>query len=194
MTFRQKVLKLFYPALMAVSKHGRKGLILSNPNHIRPRAPFHEFNGKDTLGRAVAFEAFEGKKVLLVNTASDCGFTRQYEELRALHDRHRGKLVILAFPANDFSNQEKGTDEEIARFCEENYHITFHLMQKSSVVKSEEQSPVFHWLTHASRNGWNNHDPDWNFCKYLVSEEGVLLHYFASAISPVALEMRAALQ
>ena len=121
---------------------------------------------------------------MLVNTASNCGYTAQYKELEELYEKYKNQLVIIGFPANDFKEQEKGSDEEIAQFCRVNYGISFPLSKKSVVIKSPEQNPVFRWLTDKSRNGWNDKPPTWNFSKYLVNEEGTLTHYFDPAIPP----------
>ena len=97
--------------------------------------------------------------------------------------------MVLAFPANDFGEQEKGSNDEIASFCKINYGVTFPLMQKSIVVKSNEQNEVFKWLTDKSKNGWNDQEPTWNFCKYLIDENGVLTNFYNSSISPVSEEV-----
>ena len=94
-------------------------------------------------------------------------------------------MVVIGFPANDFKEQEKGTDAAIAEFCKKNYGITFPLAQKSVVIKSAEQNPVFQWLTDSTKNGWNSKPPGWNFSKYLVNEKGVLTNYFGSSVSPL---------
>ena len=108
---------------------------------------------------------------MLVNTASNCGYTDQYDDLQKLHEQFQNKFVILGFPANDFKEQEKGNDEDIAQFCKINFGVTFPLMQKTSVIKSADQNAVFKWLTDSTNNGWNNKQPSWNFSKYLINEE-----------------------
>jgi len=120
-----------------------------------------------------------------VNTASDCGYTNQYTDLQKLADEYKDKLIILGFPANDFKDQEKGTDEEIATFCKKNYGVTFPLMQKSTVIQSAEQNLIYQWLTDSTKNGWNKKLPSWNFTKYIVNEYGVLTNYFGPSISPM---------
>jgi glutathione peroxidase len=127
--------------------------------------------------------------VLLVNTASNCGFTNQYDDLQKLHEQFPNELVILGFPANDFKEQEKGNDEEIAQFCKINFGVTFQLMKKSSVVKAPDQNEVFRWLTDSTKNGWNSKQPSWNFSKYLINEEGVLINYFDPSVSPLSEEV-----
>jgi glutathione peroxidase len=183
MTIRQKILKAVYPALMWFS--GKKSASLHN-NHASPAVSFYSLKAVANNGAVLDFTSLKGKKVLLVNTASDCGYTNQYDDLQKLHQQYQAKLVIIGFPANDFKEQEKGSDEEIAQFCKVNFGVTFPLMKKSTVVKTSGQHPVFEWLSDSAKNGWNNQAPKWNFSKYLVSENGILLHYFDPAISPLS--------
>jgi len=183
MTYRQKVLKAVYPALMWFTKlTGKNTKELSGT--LQPPVSFYSLRGTLNNGESLDFAALQGKKVLLVNTASDCGYTNQYSELQKLSEQYKDKLVVIGFPANDFKEQEKGNDTEIAQFCKVNYGITFTLMKKSSVVTSSLQNPVFQWLTDSSKNGWNNKVPTWNFSKYLVNEKGVLTNYFDPSVSP----------
>ena len=183
MTYRQKVLKAVYPALMWFTKlTGKNTKELSGTR--QPPVSFYSLRGTLNNGESLDFAALQGKKVLLVNTASDCGYTNQYSELQKLSEQYKDKLVVIGFPANDFKEQEKGNDTEIAQFCKVNYGITFTLMKKSSVVTSSLQNPVFQWLTDSSKNGWNNKVPTWNFSKYLVNENGVLTNYFDPSVSP----------
>lgn len=137
-------------------------------------------------GQELKLEAARGKKVLLVNTASNCGYTAQYDELQQLHGKFGDKLMIIGFPANDFGEQEKGNDNQIAEFCRVNFGVTFPIARKSTVVKGDDQNDVFNWLTDKERNGWNTQPPTWNFSKYLVDEQGTLTHYFDPAVSPVS--------
>jgi glutathione peroxidase len=193
MTYRQKLLKAFYPALMWLSK-GQKGKIENMPANIQT-PPVSFYTLKDTMidGTTFDFVQLKGKKVLLVNTASDCGYTEQYKDLQKLYEDHKNKLVIIGFPANDFKEQEKGSNTDIATFCQRNFGVSFPLMQKSSVIKSDQQNEIFGWLTDAAQNGWNSQYPSWNFSKYLVDENGVLTHYFDPAISPLSKEVLAAM-
>ena len=126
---------------------------------------------------------------MLVNTASECGYTAQYDDLQKLYEVHREKLVIIGFPANDFGQQEKGSNDQIAEFCRVNFGVTFPLAQKSTVIAGDQQNDIFRWLTRKDRNGWNTQPPTWNFSKYLVNEEGVLTHYFDPAVSPMSDEV-----
>jgi glutathione peroxidase len=191
MSLRQSLLKTFYPVLMAF---GKTKDIQRNTTGVQPPVSLYSLHATDNKRNNINFEQFHGKKILLVNTASDCGYTGQYEELEKLQQQYKDMLVVIGFPANDFKEQEKGTDEEIASFCKMNYGITFPLMKKSSVVKGDQQNAVFQWLSDKSKNGWNNQQPTWNFCKYLVNENGVLTHYFNSSVSPLSKEVTEAIK
>lgn len=191
MTIRQKLLKAFYPALMWVS--GKKANQFGN-EHAKAPVPFYSLKATTNSGTEFDFSQLKGKKVLLVNTASDCGYTGQYDDLQKLHERYQNKLVILGFPANDFKEQEKGSDEDIAQFCKINFGVTFPLMKKSSVIKGAAQNPVFKWLSDSTLNGWSNKQPSWNFSKYLINEEGELVHYFDPAVSPLSKELISAIE
>jgi len=188
MTVRQKILKAIYPVLTWLGNAKGKNSELSNDT-IKPVVPFYTLKGTLNNGKEFDFDSLKGKKILLVNTASDCGYTPQYAELQKLYDDHIGNLVIIGFPANDFKEQEKGSDHEIAEFCKVNYGITFPLMTKSTVIKGNKQNEIFKWLSDKNKNGWNNQQPTWNFSKYLVNENGVLTNYFAPTISPLSTEV-----
>lgn len=186
MTYRQKVLKAVYPAWMWWGRiTGNNKTELSNTT-VQPHVSFYSLKGMLNNGNEMDFSILKGKKVLLVNTASDCGYTGQYAELQALYEKYNNSLVIIGFPANDFKQQEKGTDEEIEKFCKLNYGVSFPLMKKSIVIKNGQQNEVFQWLTDSSKNGWNRKQPSWNFCKYLVNENGILTNYFGSSVSPLS--------
>ncbi len=185
MTVRQKILKALYPAFMRLSNKKAKTLTGSK----QPITSFYSLKSVLNNGSAYDFSQLKDKKILLVNTASNCGYTNQYDELQKLSEQFPDKLIILGFPANDFKEQEKGSDEEIAQFCKVNFGVTFPLMKKSVVVKSNEQNDVFKWLTDSTKNGWNNQSPVWNFSKYLVNENGVLTNYFDPSVSPLSEEI-----
>jgi glutathione peroxidase len=194
MTGRQKVLKAVYPAWMWFARiTGKNSKEWHNQKDKQPPVSFYELNAKMNTGQVINFAGFRGKKVLLVNTASNCGYTNQYADLQKLYEKNQDKLVVIGFPANDFKEQEKGSDEEIARFCQLNFGISFPLAQKSTVVKSPAQNPVFQWLTDSSKNGWCNQAPEWNFSKYLVTEKGMLIDYFGPSVSPSDKELQKAL-
>ena len=188
MTFRQKLLKAFYPAIMWFSKSSNANVALDK-NYAKPPVPFYSLSTVLNTGDTLNFESLKGKKVLLVNTASDCGYTNQYEDLQKLSEQYQDKLMIIGFPANDFKEQEKGNDAAIAEFCKLNFGVTFPLASKSTVIKTAAQNPVFNWLSDASKNGWNNTAPSWNFSKYLVNEKGELTNYFDKAVSPLSKEV-----
>jgi len=186
MTIRQKVLKAVYPVFMWYTKLRGKNVTQLTNEKKPPPVSFYSLRTIANNGTEVDFSQYKGKKVLLVNTASDCGYTDQYDALQKLYEEYKGNLIILGFPANDFKEQEKGTDEEIAQFCKLNYGVSFPLMKKSSVIKGADQNAVFKWLTDPTLNGWNTKPPSWNFGKYLVNEEGILTNYFGSSISPAS--------
>lgn len=184
MTIRQRILKFFYPVFMWLSKlKGGQQVILNTTNAI-PLTPFHSLSAVHNNGEIVEMANLKGNMVLIVNTASDCGYTSQLQTLEQLYRSRKGKLEILAFPSNEFKEQESGTDEAIARFCAIEYGTTFTLMKKSAVLKKQAQHKVFEWLTNQSLNGWNGQAPSWNFSKYLVDGEGKLLGYFATSVDP----------
>jgi glutathione peroxidase len=187
MTLRQTVLKLIYPLLMKAGKwFGLKSKVETTKDDVKPIIPFYNLKASANNGKQINFSDFKGKKVLIVNTASDCGYTGQFSELEKLHDLYKEQIAIIGFPANDFKEQEKGSDEEIAAFCYATFGIQFPLILKSSVLKGEQQNVVYQWLTDKNKNGWNETEPEWNFSKYLVNEEGALTHYFGPAISPLS--------
>ncbi len=188
MTNRQKLLKVFYPVLSRFSKNKE----IANKG-VTPPVSFYELQAIKNDGTDFDFTSLMGKKVLIVNTASDCGYTAQYRELQLLYQQQGGNLVILAFPANDFKNQEPESNEAIANFCKVNYQVTFPLMQKTVVINSLQQNEVYRWLTDKNKNGWNTQQPEWNFSKYLVNEKGELTNYFSSGVSPLGKEIRNAL-
>jgi len=193
MTYRQKVLKAVYPLWMWWGRVTGKNTAKLANQKAEPPVSFYSLKATLNNGSLLNFETFRGKKVLLVNTASDCGYTDQYDDLQKIYEQYKDRLVIIGFPANDFKHQEKGTDDEIASFCKLNYGITFPLAQKSIVIKDAGQNPVFKWLTDSAQNGWNNKPPSWNFSKYLVNEEGRLTNYFGASVSPSGEEMKKAL-
>jgi glutathione peroxidase len=185
MTPRQKFLRWAYPLFTSIKKITSKNNYLLNHTQTQPAVLLYTLSFQRNDNQWVSFEQLKGKKILIVNTASDCGFTGQYDELQKLYVDEKHRLEVIGFPANDFKQQEKGNDEEIARFCSLNYGVTFPLAKKSSVIKSAQQNAVFQWLSDKNMNGWNDQDPTWNFSKYLISEEGVLLGYFDPSVSPL---------
>lgn len=185
MTWKQSFLKAAYPIIMFIGKiTGQSKNTLVNKNQTKPNQSFYDLSAIKNNGDTLHFRELKGKKVLLVNTASDCGYTGQYDELEKLHQTHGDRLVVIGFPANDFKDQEKKSDAEIAAFCKVNYGVSFQLMKKGQVIRGAQQQPVYQWLTDPFKNGWCNKQPDWNFSKYLINENGLLESYYSQWVSP----------
>lgn len=139
-------------------------------------------------GGTIDFASFKGKKILVVNTASECGYTPQYKDLEALYQRYKEKLVIVGFPANNFGGQEPGSNEEIKSFCQKNYGVSFPMAAKVS-VKGDDMSPIFQWLTNKTQNHVMDAEVKWNFNKFLIDEQGRLLTKFDSRVTPLSDEI-----
>ena len=145
----------------------------------------YDFTVNDIDGNEFPFSQLEGKKVMIVNVASECGFTPQYEALETVYETYKdSNFVIIAFPANNFKEQEPGTNEEIKQFCSLNYGITFPIMAKIS-VKDDDIHPFYKWLTDKDLNGTSNSSVKWNFQKYLINEEGKIDHVINPWVAPV---------
>jgi glutathione peroxidase len=148
------------------------------------QSSFHDFTVEDIAGNKFELARLKGKKVLVVNTASKCGLTPQYEQLQKLYDTYGGEnFVIIGFPANNFREQEPGSNEEIAQFCQVNYGVTFPMMSKIS-VKGDDMHPLYQWLTQKSKNGVMDSEVAWNFQKYLIDENGKLVEMVAPKVKP----------
>ncbi len=144
----------------------------------------YQFKVKDINGKDFDFADLKGKKIMIVNTASKCGLTPQYEKLEALYEKYKDKnFVIVGFPANDFLSQEPGTNEEIETFCKKNYGVTFPMMSKIS-VKGKDMHPVYKFLTTEAKNGLSDNKVEWNFQKYLINEQGELEKVISPRIEP----------
>ena len=190
MTGKQRLLKIVYPLWIAYTKlMGKNTKVFTNSKKIPPAESIYAFQVPLSNGTSLSLEAYKGKKIMLVNTASNCGYTNQYDDLQKLYQQFNNQLEIIAFPANDFKEQEKGSDIDIAQFCKVNFGVTFPLAKKSIVVKSNDQNTIFKWLTNKAKNGWNEKAPSWNFSKYLINEQGMLTHYFDPSISPLSDEV-----
>ena len=190
MTIKQRLLQIVYPVWIAYTKlMGRNTKVFTNSKNVRPAESIYSLQVPLSNGNTLPLEAYKGKKIMLVNTASNCGYTNQYDDLQKLYQQFNNQLEIIAFPANDFKEQEKGSDSDIAQFCKINFGVTFPLAKKSVVVKSNDQNSIFNWLTNKAKNGWNEKAPSWNFSKYLIDEQGVLTHYFDPSISPLSEEV-----
>ena len=160
---------------MGITIYENKGKVLAPQNFYSLKATLNN-------NEEISFERFKNQKVLIVNLASLCGFTPQYSGLQKLYEKTEN-FVILGFPANNFGDQEPGSDDEIGNFCKMNYGVTFPLFKKGEVVGKNIQ-PVYQWLSDKSKNGWNEVQPQWNFYKYLVDENGNLEKVFSSSVSP----------
>ena len=193
MTLRQKLLKLLYPVFNSISKAAGQNNKTFQSNKMTNQS-FYDLSTVLNNGTTLQFKDLQHKKVMIVNTASDCGYTRQYEGLQALQEAHKEALVIIGFPANDFGEQEKGSDETIAAFCKVNFGVSFPLSKKAVVRNKDGQHEVYQWLTDEQKNGWNYVAPSWNFCKYLIDEEGNLTHFFEAGVEPMGQEIREAME
>ncbi len=151
-----------------------------------PMDSIYDFKMNAIDGEAIDFARYEGKNLLIVNVASECGYTPQYADLEKLHETYGDKVIVLGFPANNFGGQEPGTNTEIAQFCQKNYGVKFQMFEKIS-VKGEDQHPLYQWLKEKSGK-----EPTWNFCKYLVKPDGTV-KFFPSKVKPLDAEIVGAL-
>jgi len=147
-------------------------IILMSPQSI------YDFKVNSLEGNPIDFSVYKGKTLLIVNTASECGYTPQYADLQKLHENFGDKVVILGFPANNFGGQEPGSNEQIASFCQKNYGVTFQMFEKVS-VKGKDQHPLYAWLMEKT-----GQEPGWNFSKYLVKPDGTV-KFFKSSVKPM---------
>jgi glutathione peroxidase len=160
---------------------------ISRPNKTisvdSTKTSFYDYKVNSLMGEPVDLSQYKGRKIVVMNVASKCGYTPQYADWEAFYKKHGDKVVVLGFPCNDFMGQEPGSAEDIAQFCEKNYGVTFPLFEKVH-VKGKDQAPIYQWLTDPAMNGWNDQKPSWNFCKYIINEKGELTHFFASKVKP----------
>ena len=149
----------------------------------------HKFTAKTIDGADFSFATLKGKKVMLVNTASECGYTNQYKELEELYLKYKNKnFIIIGFPCNDFGGQEPGTNSEIKSFCTKNYAVTFQMMDKIT-VKGPGAHPIYKWLCSKTENGVDDYEVKWNFNKFLIDENGKLVKHYLSRITPMDSEI-----
>jgi glutathione peroxidase len=153
----------------------------------------HSFQVESLEGGTINLSDFKGKKILIVNTASECGYTPQYKELQQLYDAYREKLVVIGFPCNDFGQQEPGDNAAIKSFCTKNYGVTFPLAAKTT-VKGSSIAPIYAFLTRKVNNGVMDAEINWNFNKFLLDENGLLLQKFGSSVKPMSQEITSLLQ
>jgi glutathione peroxidase len=149
----------------------------------------YQFTVTDLSGKEFNFSSLEGKKILIVNTASECGLTPQYQDLQAIYEKYKDlDFVIVGFPANNFGSQEPGSDKEIAVFCQKQYGVTFPMMSKIS-VKGKDMYDIYQFLTQKSRNGFQDSEVEWNFQKYLINEKGRLVKVLSPRVLPTDKEI-----
>lgn len=185
--------KLLIPAALLIScaaKNNTPAMANDTPAATEAVANKSIYGFKVTAldGGTIDFATFKGKKILIVNTASECGFTPQYEGLEKLYEKYKDKLVIVGFPANNFGSQDPGTNDEIGAFCKKNYGVTFPMAAKIS-VKGDDAAPIYKWLCHKSENGVLDAEVGWNFNKFLLDENGKLLAHFESKVTPMSEEI-----
>jgi len=154
---------------------------ISATNQEKPS--FYDLKAVSLDGESIDMSKYKGKKVIILNVASKCGYTPQYADWQKFYESNKDQVEVLGFPCNQFLGQEPGSSDEIATFCQKNYGVTFQMFDKVD-VKGDQQHAIYQWLTDPSKNGWNSEVPSWNFCKYLINEEGKLTHFFGSKIKP----------
>ena len=163
-------------------KNALSFLLIFNILIMNAQNSIYDFNITTIDGKIMSLSSFKGKKMLLVNTASECGFTPQYQVLEELHQNYGVQLVIIGFPANNFGGQEPGTNSVIKSFCQKNYGVTFLMSQKVS-VKGENVDPIFKWLNNQENQSFKGNIM-WNFEKYFIDEKGQLFKRFRSTTKP----------
>ena len=176
---REKMIRLILAAIVFVS-FAFTG--------IDKQPTVYNFKVEGIDGNTIDFSKFKGKKILIVNTASKCGYTKQYAELEELYEKYKDKLVVIGFPANNFGGQEPGTNAEIKEFCTGTYNVTFPMAAKIS-VKGDDIHPLYQWLTSKAKNGVLDAEIKWNFNKFLLNEKGELVAYFPSKVTPLSEEI-----
>ena len=145
---------------------------------------FYAYSAEDINGEVISMSEYKDKKILVVNVASRCGYTPQYEGLQKLYENYGDSLVVLGFPSNDFMWQEPGSNTEIKTFCKTNYGVTFPMFSKIH-VKGRKQHPIYDWLSDSKLNGWNDDSPSWNFNKYLLDENGSIIELYGADVKPL---------
>ena len=186
---KKVMFKIILIALMltACGSTSNKNIKMENAENMKIESPksIHLFKVTALDGGEIDFSTFKGKKILIVNTASECGYTPQYKDLETLYNQYKDKLVIVGFPANDFGGQEPGTNDEIKTFCSKNYSVSFPMAAKVS-VKGESIAPIYQWLTQKEKNGVLDAEIKWNFNKFLLNENGEIISKFESSTNPLS--------
>lgn len=167
-----------------IDKSPNEGDQFTNPKSENMTQSIHQFKVQDIEGNSFDFASLKGKKIMVVNTASKCGLTPQYEQLEEVYSAYKdSNFVIIGFPANDFMSQEPGTNEEIVEFCTKNYGVSFPMMSKIS-VKGKDMHEVYKFLTEKAKNGLEDNEVQWNFQKYLLDENGILVKVISPRVLP----------
>ena len=184
---------IFAIAFFVLYSMPEENKMLNDNSAKNSSATIFDYSMKNIYGDVVTLEKYRGgKKILIVNVASHCGYTSQYKDLQELQDRYSDKLQVIAFPCNDYGFQEPGSSEQIAQFCEVNYNIKFPIMEKINIRRSPSH-PLYEWLSNSELNGWNDSKPKWNFYKYLIDENGNLINLFNSGTSPLSTQITEAI-
>ncbi len=188
------MIKILLPALAFMACTGSntqtQTSAMINSTHISPDSipNIYGFSVEKLEGGTISLADFKGKYLLLVNTASECGYTPQYKDLQKLHETHGHQLVVIGFPANNFGSQEPGSNVEISGFCKKNYGVSFPMAAKIS-VKGQDMAPLYQWLTQKKLNGVMDAEVSWNFNKFLVGKDGRLITKFESSVEPMSEEI-----
>jgi len=183
----KKIFILMLLVVLSACKQTNKNQSVKTPKNEKlamKTEDIYQFKMTDLYGKDFNFSSLKGKKIMVVNTASKCGYTPQYKDLEKLYKTYKDQgFVIVGFPANNFGKQEPGTDTEIAEFCEQNYGVSFPMMTKTS-VKGDDMNPVYKFLTQKSKNGFEDSEVAWNFQKYLIDEKGHVVKMYRSKVLP----------
>jgi glutathione peroxidase len=180
----KKIVTILVGSILLVSCQGQSQTKTVTKTTVMEKQNIYQFKVEDLSGKTFDFATLKGKKVMIVNTASKCGLTPQYKGLEKIYKEYKDKnFVIIGFPANNFGQQEPGTNEEIGAFCQQNYGVTFPMMSKVS-VKGNDMDKVYQFLTQKSKNGLQDSEVEWNFQKYLINEKGELEKVISPQVSP----------
>ena len=182
------LLMIFFAALPGCKEIKTRPEEIQTGQNQTAMKSIYDIKVKTIDGQETTLAQYKGKKMLIVNVASECGYTPQYADLQELYTAHGDKVALLGFPANNFGGQEPGSNAQIKDFCTKNFGVTFPMFEKIS-VKGSDMHELYQWLTSKDQNGWNEKAPNWNFCKYLISDDGKLLKFYSTAVNPMSEEI-----